>query len=63
MASWSTPPSWEPGADGIPDGVGKYLIKVHDRDGVPVKNKLMPSEISHTNTAQKWSAPVAVGAA
>lgn len=57
LASWTSPPSWEASAGGIPEGVGKVGIKLRDRPMIPCKVKLMPSEIGHIGTAQKWAVP------
>jgi hypothetical protein len=59
ITEWSTPASWGNGADGdLPAGVGKFLIKVGQRPGVPVRVQLTAVELNSDvhNTNKRWDA-------
>lgn len=59
VSGWSTPASWTPpprtkGRPAPPPGVGKILIKVGDRAGVPVKVDLTETELDLHDTNTRW---------
>ncbi len=57
ITEWSTPPSWGSGADhDVQPGVGKFLIKVGQRPGVPVQVQLTSVERTSDvhNTNKRW---------
>jgi hypothetical protein len=59
VTEWSTPASWTSGTDSdLPAGVGKFLIKVGQRPGVPVRVQLTGVELSSDvhNTNKRWKA-------
>jgi hypothetical protein len=59
ITEWSTPASWGSGAAGdLPAGVGKFLIKVGQRPGVPVRVQLTDVELNSDvhNTNKRWTA-------
>lgn len=59
ITEWSTPASWGTGTDGdLPAGVGKFLIKVGQRPGVPVRVQLTAVELNSDvhNTNKRWDA-------
>lgn len=57
LASWSAPPTFDvrSGHEGDPPGLGRVLVKVGGRPGVPVKVTLVPSEKALNNTNRRWS--------
>mgnify|MGYP001003880026 FL=1 len=44
------------GEEGDPPGLGKFLIKVGGRPGIPVKVTLTPSELDVNDTNKRWQA-------
>ena len=56
LASWQDPPAWDvtAGKETKPPGVGKFLIKVGGRPGIPVKATLTDSELSVNDTNKRW---------
>jgi hypothetical protein len=59
ITEWSTPASWGSGTEGdLPAGVGKFLIKVGQRPGVPVRVQLTAVELKSDvhNTNKRWTA-------
>lgn len=60
VVSWKTPPGWD--SDYVaaePPGMGKFLIKVGGRSGLPVRVVLTPSERAVNDTNKKWSRTMA----
>lgn len=57
LTSWWTPDSWDPktGKRADPPGLGKILLKVGGRAGIPVQVKLTPTELEVNDTNQKWA--------
>jgi hypothetical protein len=57
LTDWSTPPAWNPrtGAPAEPPGLGRFLIKVGARPGIPIRCVLTPSELALHDTNQRWS--------
>lgn len=57
MNSWTTPPTWstkKTRAKGHP-GRGKFLIKVGERAGIPVKLDLVPMELQYSDTNARFA--------
>lgn len=54
VSSWATPTSWNPSAR--PPGVGKLLIKVGERPGIPLQTRLTQAELDTGlhNTNKRW---------
>ncbi len=57
LASWIAPAQWDPktGRQGQRPGVGKFLIKVGGRPGIPVQVQLTPKEFKLHNTNALWA--------
>jgi hypothetical protein len=53
ITSWTSPPGW--GGDELPPGIGKIMIKVGSRPGIPVKVQLVPSELAVNDTNKRWT--------
>lgn len=56
LTSWQDPPSWDgaTGQESEPPGLGKFLIKVGGRPGIPVKVVLTPTEREVNDTNKRW---------
>jgi len=54
IIGWSTPPSWDPSKE--PPGLGRFLIKVAGRTGLPVRLTLTSHEKRLHNTNHRWEA-------
>jgi hypothetical protein len=56
VTSWSSPPSWDTKADkeAPPPGLGKFLIKVGGRPGIPIEVVLTPAELAVNDTNKQW---------
>jgi type IV secretory pathway VirB4 component len=52
VTSWTSPEGW--GSEDMPPGIGKILIKVGGRPGIPVQVKLTQKEIAVNNTNKRW---------
>lgn len=54
IASWATPPGWDPAKS--PPGMGKFLVKVGQRPGIPVRVQLTQAEIDAdvNDTNRRW---------
>lgn len=57
LISWQSPPSWnvEGGQKQTPPGQGKFLIKVAERPGIPIKVQLTNRELGLNDTNQLWA--------
>jgi hypothetical protein len=57
VTEWSSPPSWNPktGRQADPAGLGKFLIKVGGRPGIPIRVKLTEAERDINNTNTRWT--------
>lgn len=56
VVSWKTPPGWDSdnrAAD--PPGMGKFLIKVGGRPGIPVQVVLTSAELAVNDTNKRWA--------
>ena len=54
LSSWQDPPPWGSAGSVAPPGLGKFLIKVGGRPGIPVLVLLTPRELALNNTNQRW---------
>ena len=56
ITSWSTPETWNPstGRREDPPGLGKVLLKVGGRPGIPVQVRLTSVEESVNDTNRRW---------
>lgn len=57
LVSWQSPPSWQitAGEKQAPPGQGKFLIKVAERPGIPIKVQLTQRELALNDTNQLWA--------
>lgn len=57
LVSWQSPPSWQitAGEKQPPPGQGKFLIKVAERPGIPIKVQLTNRELALNDTNQLWA--------
>lgn len=57
LISWQSPPSWQitAGEKQPPPGQGKFLIKVAERPGIPIKVQLTNRELALNDTNQLWA--------
>lgn len=57
LVSWQSPPSWQitAGEKQAPPGQGKFLIKVAERPGIPIKVQLTKHELALNDTNQLWA--------
>lgn len=57
LISWQSPPSWDvrAGQKPTPPGRGKFLIKVAERPGIPIKVQLTNRELALNDTNQLWA--------
>jgi hypothetical protein len=56
ITSWSSPAGWGDSAAAAPPGLGKSLIKVGGRPGIPVKIQLTETERLLHDTNARWTA-------
>lgn len=56
LKSWQMPDEWDPynGQASEAPGIGKFLIKIAGKPGIPLKVGLTPIEIDPSNTNQRW---------
>lgn len=55
VVSWKTPPGWDTDSRAAePPGMGKFLIKVGGRPGIPVQVVLTSAELEVNNTNKRW---------
>jgi hypothetical protein len=61
ITSWSTPETWNPttGRREDPPGLGKVLLKVGGRPGIPVQLRLTSVEEAVNDTNQRWQTAAA----
>jgi hypothetical protein len=57
IVDWSTPPTWDAGSgrEAPPPGLGKFMIKVGGRPGIPVSVELTGAERDVNDTNRRWS--------
>jgi hypothetical protein len=56
MTEWASPPAWDSaaGLEAEPPGLGKFLLKVGGRPGIPLRVQLVPSELALHDTNKRW---------
>ncbi|WP_051209455.1 ATP/GTP-binding protein [Propionicicella superfundia] len=54
LASWATPPGWKSDRDTPPPGMGKFLVKVGGRAGIPLQVELTATEAGIHDTSHRW---------
>ena len=56
LMGWSAPPSWDPqsGREAEPPGIGKFLVKVGGRPGIPFQVTLTDVERAVNDTNKRW---------
>lgn len=56
LVRWQDPPAWDPhaGREAAPPGLGKFLVKVGGRPGIPVEVRLTEAERSINDTNKLW---------
>lgn len=63
LAGWQDPAAWDPGEDrpSTPPGLGKFLVKVGGRPGIPIDVKLTRTELSVSDTNTRWKNQSRIG--
>lgn len=56
VTDWASPPVWDSaaGAEAEPPGLGKFLIKVGGRPGIPLRVQLTSTELGINDTNRLW---------
>ena len=56
VIGWQDPPAWDPalGRETAAPGLGKFLIKVGGRPGIPVSVELTAAELAINDTNHRW---------
>lgn len=56
LIGWQDPPAWDPatGHEAEPPGLGKFLVKVGGRPGIPVRVELTETERAINDTNKLW---------
>ncbi|GAA4969857.1 ATPase [Yinghuangia aomiensis] len=57
ITDWSTPPAWDTGSGrkSPPPGLGKFMVKVGGRPGIPVRVELTEAERDINDTNRRWA--------
>lgn len=57
VTEWATPPAWDSarGAEAEPPGLGRFLVKVGGRPGIPLRVQLTESERALHDTNRRWA--------
>ncbi|MEU8133626.1 type IV secretory system conjugative DNA transfer family protein [Streptodolium elevatio] len=57
IVDWATPPSWDAGTGrkSAPPGLGKFMVKVGGRPGIPVAVTLTQAELAINDTNRRWA--------
>ncbi|WTX00839.1 ATP/GTP-binding protein (plasmid) [Streptomycetaceae bacterium NBC_01309] len=57
IVDWSTPPSWDLAGDSRaqPPGLGKFMVKVGGRPGIPLVVRLTEAERAINDTNRRWA--------
>ncbi|GAA4998089.1 ATPase [Yinghuangia aomiensis] len=57
IVDWATPPSWDSGLgrESPPPGLGKFMVKVGGRPGIPAAVELTPRERHVNDTNRRWA--------
>ncbi|GAA1865053.1 ATP/GTP-binding protein [Myceligenerans crystallogenes] len=63
VTGWQDPPAWDPatGRETAAPGLGKFLVKVGGRPGIPITVELTAAELSINDTNQRWHQQSRVG--
>lgn len=63
LAGWQDPPAWDPqtGREAPPPGLGKFLVKVGGRPGIPVEVTLTEAEKALSMSSSRWRDQSRVG--
>lgn len=63
LTSWQDPPEWDPvaGREAEPPGLGKFLIKVGGKAGIPIRVQLTDAEKHVNDTNQVWHEQSRIG--
>lgn len=56
VRQWSDPPAWDSvaGAEAEPPGLGRFLLKVGGRPGIPLRVQLTAAEAAVNDTNRRW---------
>ena len=56
LIGWQDPPAWDPaaGRETEPPGLGKFLVKVGGRPGIPIRVELTRTELATNDTNKLW---------
>ena len=57
ITDWASPPSWDPESnkEAPPPGLGKFLVKVGGRPGIPHECAMTPAELELHDTNTRWA--------
>ena len=57
ITDWASPPSWDPESnkEAPPPGLGKFLVKVGGRPGVPLEAVMSATELALHDTNKRWA--------
>jgi hypothetical protein len=57
ITDWASPPSWDPESakEAPPPGLGKFLVKVGGRPGIPVESVMTTTELELHDTNKRWA--------
>lgn len=57
VTDWASPPAWDSttGSEAEPPGLGRFLVKVGGRPGIPVRVQLTAAERGINDTNQLWT--------
>jgi hypothetical protein len=57
ITDWASPPSWDPESnkEAPPPGLGKFLVKVGGRPGIPLECAMTPAELELHDTNKRWA--------
>jgi len=57
ITDWASPPSWDPesNTEAPPPGLGKFLVKVGGRPGIPLESVMTRAELDLHDTNKRWA--------
>lgn len=57
ITDWASPPSWDPESnkEAPPPGLGKFLVKVGGRPGIPLESVMTQAELDLHDTNKRWA--------
>lgn len=63
LIGWQDPPAWDSqaGANSKPPGLGKFLVKVGGRPGIPFQSELTRAELEVHDTNRLWAEQSRIG--